>query len=235
MTKPRNPGQPGRSVKRHVIGLFCILCALLAGRTALAEEAARSTPSYGVAVGGFVSQFVGGESGPETLLSDTGYNDTFDTGGGLRLEMFREFSEGMRGQIGLVYARWSGKFFTGGEFPAGAQFDDFSLYGAYLGGTVLMGGPTQGFRPYILGNLGLVHLSSLTVESGGTTVAYWSGNWRDYLELGVGLARKMGDGRLTLDLRLQAFGKPKSANYPIAEATGGQSLLFGIGYEWGLR
>ena len=221
--------------KRHLITLSCFLCALLAGRPALAAEAAQSAPSYGIGVGAFVSQFVGGESGPETFLSDTSYTDTFNTGGGLRFEVFREFSEGMRGQVGLVYARWGGKFFTGGEFPAGAQFDDFSLYGAYFGGTVFMGGPTQGFQPYILGNLGLVYLSSLNVVSGGTTIPYWSGNWRDYLELGVGVARKMGNGRLTLDLRLQAFGKPNSATYPIAEPTGGQSLLFGIGYEWGLR
>jgi len=38
-----------------------------------------------------------------------------------------------------------------------------------------------------------------------------------------------------VDLRLQLFGAPESANYPIAEATGGSSLLLGVGYEWGVR
>jgi hypothetical protein len=209
--------------------LLCILSVALA-----APAFAEGTSSYGIAAGAFVSQFIGGMSGPETPLSATRYYDTFDTGAGLRLEVFREFPEAWRGQLGLVYSRWPGQFFTGGEFPSGAQFDDFSLAGAYIGGTYRMR-RREGYEPYFLGNFGLVYLSSLTVTSAGSTIPYWSGNWRDYLELGVGVARRAGAGSLTLDLRLQLFGKPKSENWPIAEATGGQSVLLGLGYEWGLR
>jgi hypothetical protein len=89
-----------------------------------------------------------------------------------------------------------------------------------------------GYQPYVLGNLGLVYLSELSVVSGGSTIPYWAGNWRDYLELGVGVARRTGGGTWTLDVRLQTFGAPESATWPIGEATAGTSLLFGVGYEW---
>ncbi len=211
-----------------------LVSAALASSPALAADSTQAAADYGISAGIFASRFVGGESGPETPLSATNYDDTFKSGAGLRLELYRDFPTGWRGQVGLVHTRWSGKFFVGGEFPAGAQFGDFSLTGVYVGGRVPFGAG-EGFRPYILGNLGLAYLSDLTVVSAGSTIPYWSGTWRDYLEIGGGVARKLGTGSLTLDLRLQAFGKPKSENFPIAEATGGQTLVLGIGYEWGLR
>ena len=205
-----------------------LVLALLGAAPALAEGGSR----YGIAAGGFASSFIGGDSGPVTPLSDTRYSDTFGTGFGLRLEAFRIYDSGWRAQVGLVYAGWGGQSFTGGEFPAGAQFGDFSLAGLYIGGRYPFG-QGEGFRPYVLGNLGLVYLSELSVVSGGSTIPYWSGNWRDYLELGVGVAKRTGGGgTLTLDVRLQTFGAPESATWPIGEATAGTSLLFGVGYEW---
>ncbi len=220
---------------RKLLGHLCVSCVLLVGGVAFAEGPDQSKLFHGYAVGAFISQPFGGAAGPETLLSRTDWDDVFDTGGGLRFELFREQPGGWRGQVGLVYSGWDGKFFVGGVFPAGAQFSDFSLYGAYLGGTALLNSTLLGYQPYFLGNLGLVHLSSVTAVTGGMTIPYWSGNWRDYLELGAGLRKKLNGGTLTLDLRLQVFGKPESANYPISAATGGQSLLLGIGYEWGRR
>jgi len=221
-------------LKRHSAGLLVLLCALLAAAPALAEDGSQPASRYGFAAGAFVSQFIGGDSGPVTPLSETQYPDTFSTGGGLRLEAYRNYDSGWRGQIGLVYASWSGKFFTGGEFPAGAQFGDFDLYGIYVGGRYPFG-RADGFQPYVLGNLGVVHLSSLTVVSGGTTIPYWSGNWRDYLEIGAGVAQRMGSGAITVDVRLQTFGAPEPATYPIAAATSGSSLLLGVGYAWDVR
>jgi hypothetical protein len=211
------------------IALF--LCVLLAAPS-FAQDAQRPAQRDGFAVGAFLSQFIGGDSGPVTLLSETMYPDTFSTGGGLRLEVYREFESGWRGQLGLVYSAWRGKFFTGGEFPTGAQFGDFSLAGVYVGGRYAIGGGER-YQPYVLGNLGLVYLSELEVHSGGQTIPYWTGNWRDYFELGIGAARKTGGGgRLTMDVRFQIFGAPEAATWPIAAATGGISFLLGIGYEW---
>jgi hypothetical protein len=205
------------------------LCALLAAAPLQAEDVGPSR--YGFAGGAFASSFIGGDSGPTTPLSDTRYSDTFGTGFGLRLEAFRNYDSGWRAQVGLVYAGWGGQHFTGGEFPAGAQFGDFSLADFYIGGRYPARGGT-GYQPYVLGNLGLVYLSELSVVSGGSTIPYWAGNWRDYLELGVGVARRTGGGTWTLDVRLQTFGAPESATWPIGEATAGTSLLFGVGYEW---
>lgn len=212
--------------------LIACLLAALAALPAVAGDAPSPASRYGFAAGGFASSFIGGDSGPVTPLSDTRYSDTFGTGFGLRLEAFRNYDSGWRAQLGLVYAGWGGQQFTGGEFPAGAQFGDFSLAGIYIGGRY----PARagaGYQPYVLGNLGLVYLSELSVVSGGSTIPYWSGNWRDYLELGVGVAKRTGGGgTLTLDVRLQTFGAPESATWPIGEATAGTSLLFGVGYEW---
>lgn len=80
-----------------------------------------------------VLPFIGGESGPETLISDTKYYDTFDTGYGGR---FRRQSK---------------------------------------------------MRPYFLGSLGIVNLSSIDVTVDGEKMANWNQTVRDYLEMGVGI------------------------------------------------
>jgi hypothetical protein len=223
----------GHLVEKLRMRKLAVLAGLLSALVAAPPSpAADSASRYGLSVGAFASQFVGGDSGPVTPLSDTRYSDTFGTGFGLRLEAYRNFDSGWRGQVGLVYAGWGGEFFTGGEFPAGAQFGDFSLSGIYVGGRIALG-DAAGFQPYLLGNLGLVYLSEMSVVSGGATIPYWSGNWRDYLELGAGVAKRMGGGgTITLDLRLQTFGAPDPATWPIGAATAGTSLLFGVGYEW---
>lgn len=211
---------------------FALFCTV----SAWADEVPPAAPRYGISIGAFVSTFSGGgQSGPQTPLSDTLYSDTFNTGGGFRIEGYKDFGAGWRGQVGLVHSQWSGKYFVGGEFPAGAQFGDFSLSGIYVGGRYSWA-LASAWSPYVVGNLGIVNLSSLTVETGGTTLPYWSGNWSDYLEMGAGVAWKLDDHQaLTADLRLQVFGAPKSANYPIAEATGGTALMINVGYEWGFR
>jgi hypothetical protein len=212
-----------------VLGIF------LQGGRVWADEVSSQEPKYGISAGAFLSSMVACCSGPETPLSRTTYSDTFDSGSGVRIEVYRNYSRVWRGQVGLVHTRWPGKYFVGGEFPAGAQFGDFSLSGIYVGGRVASS-RVSGIRPYANGNLGIVRMSSLSVESGGTTIPYWSDNWTSYAEVGAGVAWQYDHGRaLTVDLRLQLFGAPESANYPIAEATGGGSLLLGVGYEWGVR
>lgn len=219
---------------RQLTRPFFILCMLVGVAPALAQDSSSPTRTYGFATGVFVSSILRGNSGSTTGFSESNYDDTFGTGAGLRLEGFRNFSSEARAHVGLVYTRWPGKFFTGGAFPAGAQFDDFSLAGPYLGGRATFGS-WGGFQPYLLANVGAVYLSSLTVQSGGATIPYWDGSWQEYFEAGVGVARKTGSGTLTFDLRLQDFGRPKSANSPIADATVGLMLLFGVGYEWDAR
>jgi hypothetical protein len=219
---------------RSTVVLVVLWTLSLQGRV-WADDIPPQESKYGISAGAFLSSMIGCCSGPETPLSETAYSDTFETGGGVRIEVYRNYSRAWRGQVGLVHTRWGGKYFVGGEFPAGAQFGDFSLSGIYLGGR-FASERTSGVRPYAIGNLGIVRLSSLSVESGGATIPYWSGNWTSYAEVGAGVAWQHGHGRaLTVDLRLQVFGAPESANYPIAEATGGGSLLLGVGYEWGVR
>jgi hypothetical protein len=78
----------------------------------------------------------------------------------------------------------------------------------------------------------VIHFGSL---SGATPIPYFTGNWVNYMELGGGAARRTGGGAITLDLRFQYFGIPEPAGWPLAAATGGWTLLFGVGYEWELR
>jgi hypothetical protein len=216
---------------RHLARPFLFLSALACAGPALAQEPAAPKSPYGFAAGIFASSIFRGNAGPTTGFSEVNYGDTFDTGAGLRLEGFREFTSEARGQIGLVYARWPGKFFMGGAFPAGAQYDDFSVIGPYIGGRATYGS-VGGFEPYLLANVGAVYLSSLTVQSGGATIPYWTGSWKEYFEAGIGVARRTGSGTLTFDIRLTNFGAPKAADPSIAEATSVLSLYVGLGYEW---
>jgi hypothetical protein len=64
-----------------------------------ADEVPARPVGYGIAAGAFLSSFIGGDSGPETPLSDTAYSDTFQTGGGARVEGYRDFGAGWRAQI----------------------------------------------------------------------------------------------------------------------------------------
>jgi len=86
--------------------------------------------------------------------------------------------------------------------------------------------------PYVVINLGAVYLSPMNVQSGGVTMPYWTGRWREYMEVGVGIMRRTGNGALTFDERLQDFGKPSSNNPAISGSSAGLSLLLGVGYEW---
>jgi hypothetical protein len=226
---------PARTTwKRHPAGLFVFLFALLAAAPALAADEAPPASGYGFAAGVFASQFIAGDAGPVTLVSETLYSDTFDTGFGLRLEGYRNYGNGWRGQVGLVYEGWSGKYFSGGAFPAGVQFEDFSVYGIYAGVRYLMG-RADGYQPYIVSNLGAVYLSSLSVVSGGTTIPYWTGNWGNYFELGAGVSRRTGNGAITLDVRLQMIGAPDPAAWPLAAGTNSTSFLLAVGYDRDVR
>ncbi len=114
------------------------ICIVGLGRLSLAaDESPKDTPQvnkYGVSASVAIVPFSGGsQSGPETLISDTNYQDTFETGYGWRLEGFYEWTPAQRAILGIVHNQWDGKFSTGGEFPNGAQFDDFSLTGIYIG------------------------------------------------------------------------------------------------------
>jgi len=215
--------------------LMVIMAALLLTMStstfAADETPTGSTHKLGASLALALVPFIGGVSGPTTPLSDTYYSDTFDTGFGGRLELFYDWNANLRGQIGVVHNRWSGKFFTGGEFPDGAQFDDFSLTGLYIGLKVRFREAAR-LRPFILGNLGIVKLSSVKVTVNGNEIPYWSDTMRDYLDLGAGLEYQLTErAAVFFDVRLEVFGKPDSENWPIAEATGGDSLPITIGLD----
>jgi hypothetical protein len=220
--------------KRHSSTYLLPFLALLAAAPAFAADEPQAASRYGFTAGVLVSQFMVGDAGPVTLVSEMPYADTFGTGVGLRLEGYRDYDSGWRAQVGLVYEGWSGKYFAGGEFPAGVQFGDFSVYGIYAGVRYLMG-RADGYQPYIVGNLGAVYLSPLSVVTGGTTIPYWTGNWGNYFELGAGVSRRAGNGAITLDLRLQIIGAPDPATWPTTAATNSSSFLFSVGYDWDVR
>jgi len=198
---------------------------------AAGETPTGSTDKLGASFTLSLVPFIGGASGPTTLLSETDYADTFDTGYGGRLELFYDWNPSLRGQLGIVHNRWGGKSFTGGEFPVGAQFDDFRLTGFYIGVKYRFREASR-LRPFVLGNLGVARLSSVKVTDRGSEIPYWGDTIRDYFNLGGGLEYRVTKrSAIYLDVRLEAFGKPDSENYPIAEATGGQSLPITVGFD----
>jgi len=74
-----------------------IICIVGLGRLSLAaDESPNDTPQlkkYGISAAVAVVPFFGGsQSGPETPISDTNYQDTFETGYGWRLEGFYEWT-----------------------------------------------------------------------------------------------------------------------------------------------
>ncbi len=220
-----------------LLSAIVLVIPLLAGTPALPAEAAESPEQqsghYGISFAVAVVPFVGGASGPTTLISDTDYKDTFDTGYGGRVEFFYDGSHGWRFYLGGVYNQWKGKFFQGGEFSEGAQFDDFNLAGIYLGAKYRFNRESN-MRPYLLGNLGVVSLSEVNVTVNGNKRPYWNQTYRDYLDLGVGveygLTKRIA---LFIDVRLEIFGKPDSVDF-IAAATSGSTLPvnFGIDYRF---
>jgi len=123
--------QSRTSRQRKIAALLVFICAQLPAAPSLAEDATPPASRYGFSVGAFASQFLVGDAGPVTLVSQTLYSDTFSAGGGV--------------------------------------------------------------------------------------------------------TRRTGGGAITPDLRFQYFGIPEPASWPLAAATGGWTLLFGVGYEWELR
>ena len=216
-----------------------IICILGPVRISLAADqspnAVVKENKYGVSASVSRIKFFGGsQSGPETLLSDTNYQDTFDTGYGWRVEGFYEWKPALRVVLGIVHNEWDGKFFVGGVFPAGAQFDDFSLTGVYIGLKYRFRLNSR-LRPFLLGNLGIVRLSSLDVTVSGSEIPYWDSTYRDYLNVGTGIEYRLTDKlALFLDARLELFGEPDSANSIISDATGASAfpITFGIDYKF---
>ncbi len=176
----------------------------------------------------------GGDSGPETPISATKYKDTFDSGWGGRMEGFHDWTQNVRGQVGIVSNRWKGKHLTGGEFPSGADFGDFNLTALYIGLKYRFLNYSS-LRPYIVGNIGVANLSSVDVTFNGSTRAYWSQTYRDYLDMGAGVEYRLTDRvGVYFDFRLAFFGKPNSVMGFIAAATGGHNLpaTFGLDYSF---
>ena len=198
------------------------------------------TNRWGIGAGTSVVPFIGGMSGPETPLSATRYYDTFDIGYGLRCEGYYDWSSHLRIVMGGVHNQWEGKYFAGGEFPNGVQFGDFSLTGGYIGARLCFL-PASKLRPYLLSNIGIVNLSSVDVRTDSGTMPYWEDTWRDYFDIGVGAEYQINDRACVyLDVRLEAFGKPDSAQpniatageFTIADATGGQCLPICLGVNY---
>lgn len=202
------------------------------GQLEAADGPATSEPRPGVSVGVFGSRFFGySQSGPTTPISDTRYQDTFEPGSGARLDAGLDLNETLRGVAGIVHSRWGGKYFRGGEFPAGARFGDLGLTAVYLGARLRFL-PGASVRPYVLGNLGIAQLSAVTVDRGSGASPYWKNTFRDYLEFGGGLEYPVADRfSLTADLRIQVFGKPDSAAGLISEGTGGVALVGQVGFD----
>ena len=221
-------------MKIYHLLIITVFIAFEAGTASFAEEESTYNPHYGMSAAVAIVPFYGGASGPTTPISETNYPDTFDTGIGTRLEIFYDWTPAWRYYLGGVYNKWEGKFFRGGEFPEGAQFDDFRMAGIYIGVKYRFnqGSP---WRPYLMGNLGLVSLSAIDVTVDDAEIPYWKKTYRDYLDMGVGIEYSLtGNVAVFLDYRLELAGKPNSINFPIAEATGSSSfpITFGIDFSY---
>lgn len=215
---------------------MALLCASLftLGSAVRADDTA--PVRLGVSVALHTSTFIGNsQSGPWTPVSDTLYSDTFEHGRGGRLEIFRDLDSTWRLQGGVARTGWSGRYFKGGEFPAGVQFGDFGAT-AFYGGARWRFREGNTVRPYFVGNFGLTWLDDVAVDTGSGPSPYWKRTLRDYLELGAGVEVRLSDRTaLLFDGRFQVFGKPGSARGYTAEGTGGVAFLISAGFDFNLR
>jgi hypothetical protein len=157
------------------------------------------------------------------------YNDAFETGGVVRVEPFYDFTPMIRGQFGLVHAKWDGDTFNG------VTFEDLKMKGLYVGVKVrfLDGRP---IRPYAVADLGFARLDSVSVtglHGAGVTTRYWDSTDTGYFDIGGGCEFQVNP-RLSffVDLRVMATGEPDSADPPFSDADGAGSMPLTAGVNF---
>jgi hypothetical protein len=214
--------------------LYFILSIGFIFANAIAAEA----PEHGMEVSVFGSSFFAGDSGPTVgvggSMSEALFSDTFDTGFGLNAHYYRQFHPTFRWQVGLLYQRWAGKYFEGGEFQpvtefgAGGQFDDLTLTGVF-GGLTAIARRDSKLQPYASMDLALVNIAELNVTVNGVSQPYWKNTYKDYIQLRAGVAYVASENvTVVLHAGISTLGTPDAVDI-FSQGTAGSALNFGVG------
>ena len=207
----------------------------------LSKPAFAQDPERGVEFSIFASSFFGGDSGPTVpgaaIHPETRYDDTFGSGFGVTAQYFRQVRPVLRWQVGLIYQRWPGEFFEGGEFQvgwafgAGGLFDDLTFAGVY-GGFTLIRQPGAKLRPFASIDLAIVTLSELNVVVSGTSQPYWKSTIKDFALVKGGLAYEVSPAAsIIFHAGFSVMGQPESVGI-FSSGTAGSTLVVGVGASY---
>lgn len=202
-----------------------LVVALLALVTVLGAAPAMAAGGISGSLG--IAPMGGGEAGDGPGWNPE-YNDAFETGGIIRVEPFYDFTPMIRGQFGLVHAKWDGDTY------GGVTFEDLKMNAFYAGVKVrfLEGGK---IRPYAVADLGFARLDSVSVSGPGFGAAsrYWDSTDTAYFDIGGGCEFQLNP-RLTffVDLRMMATGEPDGEDPPFSDADGVGSMPLTAGINF---
>jgi len=191
-------------------------CAIAAGGTGGISFSAAVVP-IGSGDAGDSIRWVGGAPKQD---------DAFDTGWGLRVEPYYDFTSLIRGQFGFAYNSWSGKNY------GGVNFDDLKMITYYIGVKIRFL-PNSKIRPYVVADIGGASISGVKVSGpgvpGGQT-QYWDSTNTLFLDIGGGVEFNVAPKvSLFIDIRAQGTGEPKSAASPASDSDGITSFPISAG------
>ena len=175
----------------------------------------------GISLAGAAVPFIEGDAG--TGIGAPQYDDIFDSGWGIRMEPYYDFSQELRGLIGFTYQSWSGGTYSGFEF------DDLNLWSFYFGIKYRFF-PGSAVRPYVLADFGYAHLDSVDISTGGAKATYWDDTNTYLLDFGGGVELVISQNfSMYVDIRQQIFGEPDSALPPSSDAESPLSMPISVG------
>ena len=95
--------------------------------------------------------------------------------------------------------------------------------------------PNSKIRPYVVSNIGAAQISGVSVSLAGLPgqLQYWDSTTTAFLDIGGGVEFNIAPKvSFFLDTRVQATGKPKSAQSPFSDADGIGSIPFTAGVNF---
>jgi len=155
-------------------------------------------------------------------------NDAFDTGWGVRIEPYYDFTSLVRGQFGVAYNEWGGKTFNR------VTFEDLKITTYYVGVKIRFR-PNTNIRPYVVSDIGVANIGGVKVSGSGVPVGrsqYWESTTTAFFDIGGGVEFNVAPKvSFFLDMRVQATGEPNSP-FPSGESAGIGSIPISAGVNF---
>jgi hypothetical protein len=192
----------------------------------VATSASGESGTGGISLSAGLTPIGGGDAGG--VSGAPTYDEAYDTGWTARIEPYYDFHPLIRGQVGVAYNQWGGKTFSG------VRFEDLKVMTYYVGVKIRFL-PNSKIRPYVVSNIGAAQISGVSVSLAGLPgqLQYWDSSTTAFFDIGGGVEFNIAPKvSFFLDTRVQATGKPKSAQSPLSDADGIGSIPFTAGVNF---